>query len=417
MANKEHISKDQTPFGPLAGVRVINAASSVAGPFATALMADWGADVIWIENPKVPELTRGNLSPQDNRRNQRNISLNIRSDEGREVLLKLVETADIYVESNKGGTYEKWGLTDEVLWERNPALVIYHFSGYGQYGDPNFVSRPSYDAIGQAFGCYMAFNGYPDRPAVPAMPWTGDLIPPLLGCAACLAALYRAKTTGEGESIDLAQYEALLRVQNAFPLEYLNWGQDINDETRPGDRSFYAGWGNFVCKDGAVYVCAMGTMGMKGLIELLGLPYGTEEFPEKIQWVTRNDPGYAALNEGLTNWVKDKTMAEIDETFTAMGISCSPIMTYAEAVKHPHYIARENFTEWDAINADDFKDGKVRGVNVTPKFKKNPGKIVRGCVTAGYDNEEILAELGYDDDQIKALYDSGTIATNDAMMW
>lgn len=414
---KEKVIKDKTPFGPLAGVRVINAASSVAGPFATSLMADWGADVIWIENPKVPELTRGNLSPQDNRRNQRNISLDIRSEQGREVLLKLVETADIYVESNKGGTYEKWGLTDEVLWERNPALVIYHFSGYGQTGDPNFVSRPSYDAIGQAFGCYMAFNGYPDRPAVPAMPWSGDLIPPLLGCAACLAALYRAKETGQGESIDLAQYEALLRVQNAYPLEYLNWGQDINDQTRPGDRSFYAGWGNFVCKDGSVYVCAMGTMGMKGLIELLGLPYGTEEFPEKIQWVTRNDPGYAALNEGLTEWVKDKTMAEIDEKFTAMGISCSPIMTYAEAVKHPHYIARENFTEWDAINADDFKDGKVRGVNVTPKFKNNPGKIVRGCVTAGYDNEEVLGELGYTEEQIKDLYDNKVIATSDVMMW
>ncbi len=413
----EHVSKPKEEFGPLAGVRVINAASSVAGPFVTSLMADWGADVIWIENPKVPELTRGNLSPQDNRRNQRNISLDIKSEKGREVFLKLVATADILVESNKGGTYEKWGLSDEVLWEQNPSLVIYHFSGYGQYGDPNYVTRPSYDSIGQAFGCYMAFNGYPDRPAVPAMPWTGDLIPPLLGCASCLAALYRAKQTGQGESIDLAQYEALLRVENAFPLEYLNLGQDINDATRPGDRSFYAGWGNFATSDGSVYICAMGTMGMKGLAELLDIPYGTEEYPEKVQWITINDSIFDELNEKLAAWVKEHTMAEVDEIFTKMGISCSPIMTYAEAVKHPHYIARENFTEWDALDPEHFPTGKVKGVNITPKFKNNPGKIVRACVTAGYDNEEILEELGYDKAAIDDLYEAKAIATNDAMHW
>ena len=412
----EHVYKPKESFGPLAGVRVINAGSSIAGPFATSLMADWGADVIWVENPKVPELTRGNLSPQDNRRNQRNLSLNIKSDEGREVLLKLVETADIYVESNKGGTYEKWGLSDELLWSVKPDLVIFHLSGYGQTGDPRYVSRPSYDTVGQAFSCYLAFNGYPDRAPVAAMPWTGDFIPPLLGCAACLAALHKAKTTGEGESIDLAQYEALLRVQNAFPLEYLNLGSDIKDSSRPGDRSFYAGWGTYKCKDGYIYMCPMGTMGMRGLINLLGLDYGSEDFPENVQWLTINDNGYKAINSKLEEWLPTKTQSEVDEIFTANGIASAPVMTYAKAVEHPQYIARENFTEWDAV-AGPFPNGRVKGVNVTPKFKRNPGKIVRGAVTAGYDNEEILGELGYDEAQIQALYDCKAIGKNDVMHW
>lgn len=416
METRKNVVKDKTPFGPLAGVRVINAASSVAGPFATSLMADWGADVIWIENPHVPELSRGNLSPQDNRRNQRNISVDIKTDKGREIFLKLVKTADILVESNKGGTYERWGLSDDFLWSINPKLVIYHFSGYGQYGDPNYVSRPSYDSIGQAFGCYMAFNGYPDRPAVPAFPWTGDLVPPLLGCAACLAALHNAEKTGRGESIDLAQYEGLLRVQNAYPLNYLNDGIDIDDNVRPGDRSMYAAWGNFECKDGRLYVCAMGTSGMKGLIELLDLPYGGEMFPEKIQWVTNKDEGYPLINERLEKWLLTQTMEEADRKLTEMGVSCSPIMTYELAAKHPHYIAREDFAEWDAV-AGPFEDGKVRGVNVVPKFKNNPGKIVRGAVTAGYDNSEVLGELGYDEAEIQALYDEGVIAQNDVMQW
>lgn len=415
MELRKNVSKPKEEFGPLAGVRVINAGSSIAGPFATSLMADWGADVIWVENPKVPELTRGNLSPQDNRRNQRNISLDIRSEEGREVLLKLVETADIYVESNKGGTYDKWGLTDEVLWEVNPKLVIFHLSGFGQYGDPNYYTRPSYDVIGQAFSCYLAFNGYPDRAPVAAMPWTGDFIPPLLGCAACLAALYRARETGEGESIDLAQYEALLRVQNSFPAEYMNLGSDIKDSSRPGDRSFYAGWGTWKCKDGYVYMCPMGTSGMKGLFTLLNLT-DPEKFPEKCQWLTIADAGYEEVNKGLEEFLPTKTMAELDEEFTALGIAVSPVMTYADAVKHPHYIARENFTEWDAIGGP-FENGKVKGVNITPKFKKHPGKIVRGCVTAGYDNEEILGELGYNEEQIQALYDAKAIAKSDVMHW
>lgn len=415
--NAEKTIKDRTPFGPLAGVRVINAASSIAGPFATSLMADWGADVIWIENPKVPELTRGNLSPQDNRRNQRNLSMNIRTEDGLKALLKLVETAEIYVESSKGGTYEKWGITDELLWEHNPSLVILHLSGFGQYGDPSYVSRASYDSIGQAFGCYMAFNGFPDRPATPAMPWTGDFIPPLLGCAACLAALTKARETGEGESIDLAQYEALLRVQNAYPLNYLNDGKDISDETRPGNRSMYACWGNYECKDGRMYVCTMGTTGMKAMIDMLGLSYGSETYPQGIQWVEMADAGGPELDARFEQWMLGKTMDEVDKELTGIGVACSPIMTYEQAVKHPHYIARENFTEWDALDTDLFPDGKVRGVNIAPKFKKHPGKIVRACVTAGYDNEEILGEIGYGPEQIQALYDNGTIGTSDVMMW
>lgn len=416
METRYGISKPKDEFGPLAGVRVINTASSVAGPLPAALMADWGADVIWIENPKVPDITRGNLSPQDNRRNMRNLCMDIRSEKGREAFLKLVEDADILIESSKGGTFEKWGFGDDFLWDLNPRLVIYHFSGFGQYGDPNYYNRASYDAIGQAFSGYMAFQGYADRPAPPAMPWSGDLIPPGIGCAAILAALYKASKSGKGESIDMSQYEGLLRLQNEHPLNYLNMGKDITERIRPGDRSYYGGWGNFECKDGRVYIAAMGVAGMKGLIELLGLEYGTDLFPEGVQWITIDEPGWEVLNNALEEKLPEMTMQEVDEVFTAMNISVSPIYTYADMVDHPHFIARENFIEWDAI-AGPFENGKVKGVNIVPKFKNNPGKIVRAAVTAGYDNEEILGELGYSEDEIKGMYDDKAIGTNDAMHW
>lgn len=414
------VSKPKEKFGVLSSLRVINAASSIAGPFAASLWADWGADVIWIENPRMPELTRGNISPQDNRRNQRNISLDTPSEEGRKVLFKLIETADVLLESGKGGTWAKWGLTDEVLWEHNPSLVILHLSGYGQYGDPDFVRRVSYDAIGQAFSCYMTFNGYPDRPAVPAMPWTGDFIPPLLSCAAGLAAVIKARETGEGESIDMATYEALLRVQNAYPLDYLNNGiEQDGTKLRPGDRGKYSCWGNYECKDDRVYVCTMGARGTRNLVEMLGIEWDDELFPT-AQWVEMSHPGGRMLDEKFTAWMKEHTVDEADKILSDLGVATSPIMTYQRAVKHPHYIAREDFIEWDAlpeITDDLFPDGKIRGTSIIPKFKQHPGKVVRATVTAGYDNEEILHEIGYTDEQIQALYDSGTIATNDVMQW
>ena len=123
---------DVPEFGMLRGVTVVNASTVVAGPIAASLMAEMGADVIWIESTKSPDTNRGKggMGAECDRKNMRNISLDIPSPEGREILKKLLTNADIFIESSKGGTYTKWGLTDEVLWSWNPKLVIAHFSGY-----------------------------------------------------------------------------------------------------------------------------------------------------------------------------------------------------------------------------------------------------------------------------------------------
>ena len=151
----------QPKFGPLSGVKVINAALSVAGPFAAQLMAEWGADVLWLENVKTRDIVRNGTGyfAEAERKNERSMPLNIPTPEGKEILFKLLKETDIYIEASKGGQYDRWGLSDEVMWEANPKLVIVHISGFGQTGLPEYVRRGSYDPIAQAFGCYMQYNG------------------------------------------------------------------------------------------------------------------------------------------------------------------------------------------------------------------------------------------------------------------
>ena len=161
---------DVPEFGPLAGIKMVHSAISFAGPFCAQIYAELGADVIWIESTLAFDTARVTGWPcEQDRRNQRTISLNIPTPEGKEVFLQLIKEADVFLEASRGGQYDKWGLSDQVLWKQNPALVIIHVSGFGQYGVPEYVSRASFDPVAQAFGCLMHTNGYPDRPPIPAL--------------------------------------------------------------------------------------------------------------------------------------------------------------------------------------------------------------------------------------------------------
>src|SRR5699024_3743493 len=144
----------------------------------------------------------GGWAIEQDRRNQRTISLNIPDPEGKEVFLKMIEKTDIFLETSRGGQYSNWGLTDEKLWEHNPKLIIVHISGFGQEGDETYVNRASYDPIAQAFGGLMEINGFPDRPPIPAFPVMADYITGFFAISSALAALYKVQATGKGESID-----------------------------------------------------------------------------------------------------------------------------------------------------------------------------------------------------------------------
>jgi L-carnitine CoA-transferase len=391
-------------FGVLSGIKVVHVSQSVACPFAAVLMADWGAEVIWIENPYGVDLMRWDkyMIEQD-RRNMLSICLDIPSPAGRKIFLDLIKDTDILLESSKGGQFAKWGLTDEVLWEQNPALVIGHISGFGQTGDPKFVKRPCFDPIAQAFSGYMQHNGYPNQEPIAAQPMSADYFTALFATSSTLGAFCKALKTGKGESIDIAQYECMVRVQGGDPARY--FGEGIEPVPSGNHSSKIAGWGSYVCKDGrSVYILAASAGVLKIAINELGLEYGSELFPCGISNVFLNTPAGDLFEEKWKAYFASKTAAEAEQRLNEIGVPCSLIMNYEQISTHAHYQARQTFIEWETLSGE-----KFTGTNIIPRFKNNPGKVWRGCPERGLDNEVVLHRLGLSDEEIQELYNQKVI--------
>ncbi|GEL46408.1 carnitine dehydratase [Cellulomonas hominis] len=396
---------DGQPFGNLQDLKVVNASSVVAGPFMCGLFAEQGADVIQVENTRVPDMYR--LWPQSwstERRNQRSMSLDIPSEQGRQVLFRLIADADMLVESSKGGTWASWGLTDEVLWEVNPRLVVVHISGFGLTGDPAYLRRASFDSIGQAFSGYLAINGFPDPlPPYVTKPYTGDFVTGLFGAWSALAAVLRSRQTGQGESIDLAQFESLVRLQASYLTDGLNKGLQA---PRMGNLDSYGACnGTERCADGWVFVAVGGATAIRNMVTLFGLD-GDPDFDGVIQSISRDKPERARkFVEKLEAFCAERTVAEVDAELGALGVAVSPVMTYQMMREHPHYQQRGVFETWEDLATGE----DVTGAAPVPRFRNNPSKTVRGGAPRDFDTDTVLAEHGFTADEITALRADGVV--------
>jgi crotonobetainyl-CoA:carnitine CoA-transferase CaiB-like acyl-CoA transferase len=403
-------------FGPLQGIRIVSSGSLIAQPFAAALAAQMGAEVIQIERPgtgdavwrevglRLPLKDGSGTGPSTSwvaeRRNEFHLSLDLAKPEAREVFLKLLARADIWMESSKPGTCANWGLSDEAVHALNPALVICHVSGYGQTGDPTYLGRASYDMIAQAFGGLMYQTGFPDpEPPVRANPWTGDYITALFCLASTLAAYVYAKETGQGQSIDLAQFEAVHAILAGTMVEYFQLG---TVRERSGNKApAFQPYDVFRASDGWVVIAAVGTLFEK-VCPLLGLD------PKDPYWAAArtevNEVHGLEFDALLRGWVEARTVADVVKTMNESGIACCPIMTARDAGTDPHYRARGIHVEWQ-----DEQVGPLKGVGPVPRFSRTPQEIWRGSAAVGADNEFLLGELGYTPEQIQALGEQGAI--------
>ncbi|SHN80108.1 CoA transferase [Desulfitobacterium chlororespirans] len=394
--------KEIPQFGNLHGVKVLSTGTNIAGPFASTLLAEQGADVIQIESTLMPDMLRrqGDTWTVEHR-NNRTMALNIVSEEGREVLFKLIKESHILIESSKGGTWEKWGLTDEALWQVNPQLVIAHVSGFGQTGEQEYVSRASFDTIGQAFSGYMAINGMPDpAPPYAAKPYTCDYVTALFTAWSITAALFRAWNTGIGESIDIAQFEVMARIQANALMDGLNHGKQAPRLGSYGT-PLVALANVQQCGDGNWVVTGFGGQGVfKRVEELWGLA-DDPDFAEPHGTMQKSDGVRAEkFVKAAQEFFQSHRAEEAADILNKIQVPCSVIMTYEMMSKNSHYQARNTFAEWYDPNT-----GKVvKGINTIPKFKNNPSQIFRGGPTYGMDNEDVLTELGYSEDQVSELY-------------
>ena len=410
MAKRTDIPK----FGVLSGVKVVSATLSTAGPFCGELLAEMGADVLWLENSAAPDVNRlpnafsVGLAAESERRNQRTMAINIPTDEGREILAKLVADADIFLEASKGGQYTKWGLTDEWFWEQNPKLVIVHLSGFGLAGDPDYVTRGCYDPIAQAFSGYMSLQGFDDKDMNPAQYLTADYMAGYCACVSALGAYINMLKTGEGESVDIAQYEVALRAQaNKLP-EYMNHGVQTK---REGSRNqIYAGWGTYKCNDGNyVYLLCLGVPIIRKAIGILGLEYGTETFPQGTGRTLHGTPAAEGPEEAAETSCPTHSAQEMEEAFWPKGVTCARILKYGDMLTHPHYLKRGSLIQWQPVEGSAYEGQTLTGVASPMRFKKNPTQVWRGGPTIGMDNEDALEEIGYTAEQIQELYDKKII--------
>ena len=401
-------------FGPLQGVRIISTGTIVAEPFAAALAAEMGAEVIQIERPKVGDVTRSlangidgegptinHLWAQD-RRNTFYTTLDFATPEGKDMFLRLVTGADIWMESSKAGTYSNWGLDDAAIHAVNPALVITHVSGYGQTGHPDYLNRASYDPIGQAFGGTMGITGSPDpEPPMTARPLAADYTTSQMCLWSTLAAYIYALRTGKGQVIDLAQYEAVHKVLSGTMVEYFSSG--VNPERRGNKSGRSQPFGSYHAQDGWLVIAALGSV-FDRVCGVLGLDTSGGHWDE-ARLNLDSIPGIE-FDAILRGWVEGRTVQEVVEIMNVAQVGCSAVMTPKDIAEDPHYKAREIHTEWEDITLG----RKIKGIGIIPKFSETPGKIWRGSTPLGYDNDTVYGHfLGLNTTELDQLRERGII--------
>ena len=401
-------------FGPLEGVRILSTGTLIAEPFAAHLAGAFGAEVIQVEHPTgacdpwraLPPLipgpggTKVGSSFIQERRNAFYITLDLSRPEGRELFLRLAGTRDIWMESSKPGTFPKWGLSDDVVLAANPRLVITHVSGYGQSGHPDYLGRASYDMIGQAFGGLMSQTGFPDPdPPVRAAPFTADYVTALFALWSTLAAYINVQRTGAGQVVDVAQYEAIHQILGGTMVEYFDSG---HVRERSGNRHpAFQPYDVFAASDGWVVLGAVGPI-FGRVCEVLGLDVAKYAAAN----ADLNCPEGLDFDFRIRQWISERPVAEVVGRLNAVSVPCCPVMDSATMAGDPHYQARGMHIEWDDVQLA----RPVKGVGVTPKFSRTPGRVWRGSVGPGHDNDLIYRELlGLSAGELADLQERGVV--------
>jgi L-carnitine CoA-transferase len=371
-------------FGPLQGVRIISSGVFIAQPFAAGLAAELGAEVIHVERPKVGDGYPAVRKAQE-RRNLLCVSLNLDQPAGRDLFLQLLATAEIWFESSKPGTYQRFGLDDQTVLKANPRLVVVHVSGFGQYGDPAYVGQASYDPIGQAFSGLMAQNGLPD-PAAPSLlqPATLSYLTSSFIMWSSLAALLHARVTGQGQAIDIAMYEVAHKVLGGTMVEYFRDGHVRSRTGNPEAGKLLEG--TFRCGDGWIVIAPTDDSG-------------------RIEAVIGKPPAGTLPAAALEAWLAARDCQEALRVLSAGGIACSKVMSAKDMAEDPYYQGRGVDIAWE-----DAETGTVRGVGIVPRFSATPGKIWRGAAGVGRDNDMVYQKLlGLSPEHLETLTRDGII--------
>jgi crotonobetainyl-CoA:carnitine CoA-transferase CaiB-like acyl-CoA transferase len=375
---------------PLEGIRVLELAQIVAGPFCGVLMAEFGAEVIKVEMPGRGDDVR-RMGPAEGdvgywwaveNRNKRVMTLDLHHPKGQEIVRRLVPHVDVVTENFRPGTLERWKLGWEDLHQINPRLVMARITAFGQTGPRR--QGPGFAAIGSAFGGNWYLTGSADRPPARPTPVYPDYMTGLFTAFGVLAALRHRDATGEGQWIDAALYESAFRIMEYTPTWYGRQGMVRERGSRQ-----HVGWPGGACqtKDGRWVAY---TAPAQHLFERLCTMLGQPELPCDPRYTTAQSRGAHMPDfvKQVEEWFAGHTYEEASQALEAHQVPYSLIMSMADIFAEPHYRERDMI-----IDVPEATLGSLPQPGVVPKLSRTPGRVTHAGPPMGQDNETILSEL------------------------
>ena len=401
--------------GALTGVRVIDLTQMLSGPYATMLLADLGAEVVKVEpltgdgtrlqGPHLPEKdgpsSYGGYFHSVNR-NKRSLALDLKSEEGRQVLLRLVRSADVLVENFRVGVMDRLGLSYEVLREENPKLVYAAIRGFGdpRTGESPYADWPAFDVVAQAMGGFMGITGPAPGQPMKAGPGVGDLFPAALSVVGLLAALVHARDTGEGQFVDVAMYDGVMSLCERAV--YLHSYTGAVSEPQGNSHPLLCPFDVFPTADGHVAIAAPRDHHWTLLV-------GVMEHPDLAA-----DARYATNRERVRNgaevrrlvgeWTSAHTTAEV-VALLAGKVPMGPVNNAADLAADPHVAARQMLIEVEHPGAG--RTVKLAGTPI--KMTAAPGPDHRRAPLLSEHADEVLDEVGLSREEIAHLRDAGVV--------
>src|SRR5690348_13460140 len=385
--------------GPLHGYRIIDLTSNVAGPLATMILGDQGADVIKVEPPDGDSTRhganrRGGLTASfiNNNRNKRSIVLNLKEPAALEVLKRLAATADVFTQNYRPGVADRLGVGEDAIRAVKSDIVYVSTSGFGEKGP--YAQAPAYDPVIQGFSGLATVQAGSDE-ARPRLVRTilPDKLTAITASQAITAALLARERTGEGQHVRLSMLEAVM----AFL-----WASDMGGQTFVGDepeRQEAATAFDLIYEtaDGYMTVAALTDRQWAGLARVVGRPEWMED--ERFKTSALRQKNIDARLELTQAALMTRPAAEWLEFLTAAGVPCGPVLTRNQVIRHPQVAALDLVVETEHPQA-----GRLRQTRPAARFSHTPAEIRRGAPPLGEHTQEVLAELGYSAAEIAQLW-------------
>ena len=391
---------------PLAGIRVIDVATVIAGPYCAGILGEFGAEVLKVEHPiggdplrrfGTPTARGDTLTWMSEGRNKKSVTVDLHRPDGVEIFKSLVEKSDVVCENFRPGTLEKWGIGWEVLREINPGLIMLRVTGYGQTGP--YKDRPGFARVAHAVGGIAYLAGMPKgTPVTPGSTTLGDYLTGLYGCLGVLMALRHRELTGEGQYVDAALYESVFRCTDELAPAYSMFGQ-VRERHGPTHNDFACPYGHFPTKDSKWIAIACAT---DKLFERLASAMGRPELAssslygeQKTRLENRHD-----VNEIVRDWCGSLNREEILQRCFATGAPAGPLNNIADIFGDRQFHARRNLV---AIDEPDLGE-TIIVPSVIPRLSETPGEIRHLGPKLGQHTDEVLTGLlGLDEQKISEL--------------